>query len=122
MKKTIALSLLASTLLIGGCKPSQKKKVVSSSSESVTSKENPSSQITSIISSGIAPTSAAPSTSSTPSSSSTSSVTPTSEIIEGVFIRDASIEAKVGVKTEAPLVDVYYTEGHSSEEFDNPLT
>ena len=122
MKNTIALSLLASTLLIGGCKPSPKKKTASSSTESVTSKENPSSQITSIISSGVAPTSAVPSTSSTPTSSSTSSVTPTSEIIEGVFIRDASIEAKVGVKTEPPLVDVYYTEGHSSEEFDNPLT
>ena len=122
MKKTIALSLLASTLLIGGCKPSSKKKTTSSSTESVTSKENSSSQITSIISSGVAPTSAASSTSSTPSSTSTSSVTPTSEIIEGVFIRMASIEAKVGVKTQTPLVDVYYTEGHSSEEFDNPLT
>lgn len=122
MKKTIALSLLASTLLIGGCKPSSKKKTTSSSTESVTSKESPSSQPTSIISSGIAPTSAATSTSSIPTSSSTSSVTPTSEIFEGVFIRMASIEAKVGVRTQTPLVDVYYTEGHSSEEFDNPLT
>lgn len=122
MKKTIALSLLASTLLIGGCKPSSKKKTTSSSTESVTSKENPSSQITSIISSGVAPTSVVSSTSSTPTSSSTSSVTPTGEIIEGVFIRMASIEAKVGVRTQTPLVDVYYTEGHSSEEFDNPLT
>ena len=121
MKKTIALSLLATTLLIGGCKPSPKKKTTSSSTESVTSKENPSSQPTSMISSGIAPTSAATSTSSTPTSSSTSSVTPTSEIIEGVFIRMSSIEAKVGVTTKTPLVDVYYTEGHSSEEFDNPL-
>lgn len=122
MKKTIALSLLVSTLLIGGCKPSSKKKTTSSSTESVTSKENPSSQITSIISSGVAPTSVAPSNSSTPTSSSTSSLTPTSEIIEGVVIRMSSIEAKVGVRTQTPLVDVFYTEGHSSEEFDNPLT
>lgn len=122
MKKTIVLSLLASTLLIGGCKPSSKKKVASSATESVTSKENPSSQITSIISSGAAPTSTVTSTSSKPTSSKTSSVTPTSEIIEGVFIRMASIEAKVGVRTQTPLVDVYYTEGHSSEEFENPLT
>lgn len=123
MKKTIALSLLATTLLIGGCKPSSKKKVASSSTESVTSKGNPSSQPTSIISSGAAPTSAATSTSSsTPTSSSTSSVTPTSEIIEGVFIRMSSIEAKIGVQTKTPLVDIYYTEGHSSEEFVNPLT
>ena len=147
MKNSKLVLFLVTPLLIGGCQTTPKKKTskhASSNEQSSlidsTSTINTSQGGTSsypVTSSGAPLTSAQPIISSTTPTTKTSSTYPQSsqspitssgstpvpeEIIEGVFIRDPSIEAKVGVRTKTPLVDVYYTEGHSSEEFDNPLT
>ena len=119
MNNSVLIPLVAVSLLLGGCNSSSKKKTskTNTTSQEVSSKETVSSTSTT---SGVAPTSATPGQSSlTPASSSPE--TPV-QAIEGVFILDPSIEAKVGVKTKTPLVDVIYAEGHSSDEFDNPLT
>ena len=62
--------------------------------------------------------------SATSSTTSGTSVTPppSEEMIEGVFFEEASIEVKVGSKSKTPLVEVFYAEGHSIDDFDNPLT
>ena len=145
MKKTVLLPLALISLLLGGCTTTSKKKTSKGgvTSEGVSSKENASSSVinpssnqdvTSQVSpssgggTSLNPTSQNGGTSSAipPTSSqtpSTSQTPPTGEIIEGVFILDPSIEAKVGVRTKTPNVEIFYTDGHSIDDFDeNPLT
>lgn len=129
MKKTTLLPLLIACLLLGGCKPSSKKKTSKESLDSSkttsidgkTSQAGPtsltlSSQNTSIgsLSSG--------NTSKQSTSSSSEIDPPGGEVFEGIFIRWYPETVKVSsTKSTTPIVDIVYTEGHSSEEFDNPL-
>ena len=128
MKKSILLPLMITSLLLAGCNSSSKKKSSkgSTNQEAISSKETVSSTSTT---SGVNPTSANPSVSSgtsvNPTSnnpSQTSQTPPGGEVFEGLFIKWYPETVKVGVLSSTPIVDIIYTEGHSGDEFDNPLT
>ena len=110
MKKPALLLVLASSLLIGGCNSSPKKKSKSSSEEPKPSSSEVSSvTVPSSVSPTTAPTSTISSGTNTSSPTTTTSVPPTpGEKIEGIFLRDPSIEAKIGVQTRTPLFDIVF--------------
>ncbi len=126
MKKAVILPLLVVSLLLGGCKTTPKKKTSKESSihSETTSREGDSSSQIALSSGTSLTTQIPPSSSSSGTSSSSSEIDPPGgEVFEGIFIRWYPETVKVSsTKSSAPIVDVVYAEGHSGEEFDNPLT
>ena len=125
MKKAVILPLLVVSLLLGGCKTTPKKKTSKESSihsETTSHEEDSSSQV--VPSSGTSLTTQIPPSSSLSGTSSSSEIDPPGgEVFEGIFIRWYPETVKVSsTKSSATIVDVVYAEGHSGEEFDNPLT
>ncbi len=126
MKKAVILPLLVVSLLLGGCKTTPKKKTSKGSSihSETTSHEGDSSSQVAISSGTSLTTQIPPSSSLSGTSSSSSEIDPPGgEVFEGIFIRWYPETVKVSsTKSSATIVDVVYAEGHSGEEFDNPLT
>ncbi len=124
MEKFLLPLLIISSLLINGCQSTPKKK--SSKSNQITSFSSINSESQSVTSANpTSSTSQDGQTSKITSNfaiTSTSKVEPTSDQITGIDLLDPYIKAHVGVRSDNPLLNIYYADGVNPDDVDKTLT